>query len=64
VACLQCIGIARQGGDAHGAFILDNSVACQDWGRTNGSFGSSKTVKSAVDDVKNYSDRIAAIELY
>jgi hypothetical protein len=64
VACSQCIGIARQGGDGHGAFILDNSVACQDWGRTNGSFGTSKTVKSAVDDVRNYSDRIAAIELY
>ena len=44
--------------------VLDDSVARQDWGWTGESFGLRKAVKAFFDDVKNYPDRIKAIELY
>ncbi|MEY9575827.1 threonine 3-dehydrogenase [Bradyrhizobium diazoefficiens] len=44
--------------------VLDDSVAREDWGWTGESFGLQKAVRAFFDDVKNYPDRIKAIELY
>jgi threonine 3-dehydrogenase len=44
--------------------VLDDSVAREDWGWTGASSGLQKAVNAFFDDVKNYPDRIKAIELY
>jgi len=44
--------------------VLDDSVAREDWGWTGASSGLQKAVNAFFDDVKNYPDRIKAIEVY